>query len=310
MSRPLRVEYPGAVYHVLARGNEKRDVFWDDHDRERYLSRLAHYRSRFDFRVYAYCLMRNHVHLAIETGEIPLSRIMLALHGSYTQTFNRRHHRVGHLFQGRYKAFLVQRDRYLLALVRYIHQNPVAAGIEPRAWRYRWSSDRWYRRLDGPDWLDVEPVLALFAPQRQRAIRQYHAFMKDGGGVRYESLPGLGQVIKGETDFAIRVLRRTSEPIRNLRGVTAEQVARAISRVIGVEPEALTARGRVPDLSGERAIAAYVGREVAGIPLAKTARHFRRHESVLVRRVGRLEQRLKKDPALRETVTAVTRLLS
>ena len=107
MSRPLRVEYSGALHHVTARGNERRAVFRDDVDRETYLGLLRRYRDRFGFRVHAYCLMTNHVHLAVETLAIPLSRVMLALHGSYSQAFNRRHRRVGHLFQGRYKAFLV-----------------------------------------------------------------------------------------------------------------------------------------------------------------------------------------------------------
>jgi putative transposase len=101
MSRPPRLEFAGAVYHVIARGNEQRDVFRDDSDREFYLRRLARYQTKFRFRLYAYCLMTNHVHLALETGPVPLSRIVLALHSSYAQAFNQRHRRVGHLFQGR-----------------------------------------------------------------------------------------------------------------------------------------------------------------------------------------------------------------
>src|SRR5712692_3372356 len=112
MARPPRLEFAGAVYHVVVRGNERRAIFRDDGDRERYLSRPAHYREKFGFRLLAFCLMDNHVHLAIGTGEKPLSRIMAGLQSSYTQSFNRRHRRVGHLFQGRYKAFLVEEDRY------------------------------------------------------------------------------------------------------------------------------------------------------------------------------------------------------
>jgi REP-associated tyrosine transposase len=159
MARRLRVEYPGALYHVVARGNEQRAVFRDDADRERYLARLAHYQARFGFRVYAYCLMTNHVQLAIETREVPLSRIMLGSQGSYTQSLNRRHRRVGHLSQGRYKALLVQKDRYLLALVRYIHENPLHARMVARASDYLWFSDRSYRKGQGPPWLDVDFVL-------------------------------------------------------------------------------------------------------------------------------------------------------
>jgi len=127
MARPVRVEFPGALYHVIVRGNERKAVFRDDRDRKDYLRRLAHYGRKLEFRVLAYCLMDNHVHLAIETGKTPLSRIMACLQSSYTQYFNRRHRRVGHLFQGRYKAWLVEKDFYALALLRYIHENPVKA---------------------------------------------------------------------------------------------------------------------------------------------------------------------------------------
>jgi REP element-mobilizing transposase RayT len=109
MARPTRIEFPGALYHVTARGNERKAVFRDDGDRAEYVRRLADYRESLGFRLLAYCLMDNHIHLAVETGQAPLSRIMARLHSSYTQYFNRRHRRVGHLFQGRYKAFLVER---------------------------------------------------------------------------------------------------------------------------------------------------------------------------------------------------------
>ena len=119
MARVLRLEGEGAVYHVIVRGNERKAVFRDDEDRRAYLDRLAKYRERFGFRLLAFCLMGNHIHLAIERGPTRLSRVMLALQSSYAQRFNRRHNRVGHLFQGRYKAFLIEKDRYLLALIRY-----------------------------------------------------------------------------------------------------------------------------------------------------------------------------------------------
>jgi len=177
MSGPPRLEFSGAVYHVIARGNEQCEVFRDDSDRELYLRRLAHYQSRFRFRLYAYCLMANHVHLALEAGPVSLSRVVLALHGSYAQAFNQRHQRVGHLFQGRYKALLVPKTSYLLALVRYIHENPVKAGIvcEPRL--YRWSSDRFYRGERAPDWLDTRGLLELLGADPARAARRYREFM-------------------------------------------------------------------------------------------------------------------------------------
>lgn len=112
MPRPLRLDAAGGVYHVVARGNERKSIFRDDVDRRDYLDRLAACRDRFDFRVYAYCLMGNHVHLALERGSVSLSRIVLSLHSFHSQRFNRRHGRVGHLFQGRFRSFLVEKDTY------------------------------------------------------------------------------------------------------------------------------------------------------------------------------------------------------
>ncbi len=172
MARPLRLDVAGAVYHVTARGNERRAVFADDEDRNEYLDRVAWYRTKFGFRLLAYCLMTNHVHLAIRRGPFPLSRVMAGLHSSYTQWFNRRHRRVGHLFQGRYKSFLVQEDRYLVALVRYIHLNPVRARIVQRAADYAWSSDRFFRGTRPPQWLDVEDALPSFGPTRRSGRKQ------------------------------------------------------------------------------------------------------------------------------------------
>jgi REP element-mobilizing transposase RayT len=194
MPRPPRLEFSSALYHVTARGNERRAIFRDDRDREKYLARIAFYRERFHFQLLAYCLMTNHVHLAIRTGPSPLSRIMAGLHSSYAEWFNRRHDRSGHLFQGRYKAFVVQEERYLHSLVRYIHRNPVRARIAERACDYPWSSDRFLRRGRGPDWLDVDGLLSLLDDSRRVAVGRYVELV-DGpeAAPPYEDLPAAGR---------------------------------------------------------------------------------------------------------------------
>jgi REP-associated tyrosine transposase len=169
MVRPPRVEVPGVVYHVTARGSERRALFRDDTDRHKYLDRIARCRQRLRFEFLAYCLMTNHVHLAIRSGPEPLSRIMGQLHSTYAGWFNRRHDRVGQLFQGRYKAFLVRDDRHLHGLVRYIHRNPIQAH---RAADYPWSSDRYLRQARGPDWLDVDPLLVRIPAISDQAVRR------------------------------------------------------------------------------------------------------------------------------------------
>ena len=125
MARPLRIEYSGAYYHVTSRGNERKAIFRDDRDRERLLELLARAVKDFHLRLHGYVLMSNHYHLLVETPRGGLSRALRYLNGVYTQAFNRRHRRVGHLFQGRYKAILVDKDAYLLELSRYIHLNPL-----------------------------------------------------------------------------------------------------------------------------------------------------------------------------------------
>ena len=212
MARPLRLEAEGAVYHVIARGNERKAVFRDDRDRQEYLDRLIRCRERFGLRLLAFCLMGNHLHLAVERGPTKLSRVMLALQSAYTQWFNRRHGRVGHLFQGRYKAFLIQKDRYLLALVRYIHRNPLQAGLALRAQDYAWSSDRYYRARKPPDWLDIDRVLPLLGPTRRVATARYRRLMGDQMEENYEDVQSYAQAIKGEKAFVERVLRESGVP--------------------------------------------------------------------------------------------------
>src|SRR5713226_4665604 len=212
MARWLRIEVPGGLYHVIARGNERKAIFRGDADRTRYLDRIAHYREKFGFQFLAYCLLDNHVHLAIETGQVPLSRIMAGLQSSYTQYFNWRHDRVGHLFQGRYKAFLVEEDPYALALLRYIHENPVKAGVVERPELCVWSSDRFYRKGRGPAWLDSDRILRMLGRSRSAAVRAYRRLMREEVEEPYEDVLTWGGAVKGDEAFADRGLQRVGEP--------------------------------------------------------------------------------------------------
>ncbi len=201
MARPLRLEFPGALYHITSRGNAGQEIFLDDEDRRAFLEILAEVVERYRFRCYAYCLMGNHYHLLVETREANLSRGMRQLNGVYTQRFNRRHKRTGHLFQGRYKAILVEKDPYLLELARYIVLNPVRAGLVRYPGRWRWSS---YRATAGygepPPFLEVEWLLSQFDPDPERARRKYRRFVFQGKGVEiWGELKG--GVILGREEF-------------------------------------------------------------------------------------------------------------
>jgi putative transposase len=183
MARPLRIEYPGAIYHLTSRGNARQAIFLNDADRRLFLDMLGAVVERFNWRCHAYCLMGNHYHLLIETAEATLSRGMRELNGRYTQAFNRRHHRVGHLFQGRFKAILVERENYLLELCRYVVLNPLRAKMVTSPGRYQWSS---YRATAGqgktPPFLTKAWVLAQFGSRRAEAASRYRAFVHAGIG--------------------------------------------------------------------------------------------------------------------------------
>ena len=181
MSRPLRIEYPGAFYHLTSRGNARERIFLDDADREILLDVLASVVERLVWRIHAYCLMGNHYHLLAETPQPNLSRGMRWLNGVYTQRFNRRHERVGHVLQGRFRAILVERDSYLLELARYIVLNPVRAGLASAPGGWRWSS---YQATTGekpaPRWLSVNAILEQFGNDASAAQGHYRQFVAAG----------------------------------------------------------------------------------------------------------------------------------
>lgn len=183
MSRPLRIEFAGALYHVMARGNAQAAIYEDDDDRVAWLENLGRVCGRYDWRVWAYCLMDNHYHILVETGRPTLSRGMREVNGVYSQAFNRRHGRVGHVLQGRYKALMIDKDAYLLELSRYIVLNPVRAGLVAEVGTWTWSS---YLAVAGkalpPDWLAVPDALKLFHAEPTRARRAYIRFVADGVG--------------------------------------------------------------------------------------------------------------------------------
>jgi len=181
MSRPLRIEFAGALYHITARGNARQAIYDDDQDRHTFLEYLSKVIKRYDWLCHAYCLMDNHYHLLVETQCPTLSKGMKHLNGNYTQAYNRRHNRVGHLFQGRYKSILVEKDSYLQELSRYIVLNPVRARMVRSAKDWPWSS---YRAITGlaakPDYLTTDCILGLFGKKRAIAQQSYRQFVAEG----------------------------------------------------------------------------------------------------------------------------------
>ena len=203
MARPIRIEYEGGVYHVTARGNARQDIFADSKDYRTFLMVLAGVVERYRWIVHAYCLMNNHYHLLVETPQANLSQGMRRLNGVYTLKYNRNHNVAGHLFQGRYKAFIVEKDVYLLELSRYIALNPVRAGLvsSPEGWS--WSS---YGATAGmkphESFLHTDWLLTLFSPSKIHARTRYISFVKKGLDSENPFKKARGGPIVGRQTFA------------------------------------------------------------------------------------------------------------
>jgi REP element-mobilizing transposase RayT len=251
MARQLRLDYPGALHHVTARGNAQESIVRDDADRHRFLMLLGEEILQQQWRCFAYCLMDNHYHLLVETPEPNLSRGMRRLNGRYTQYFNRRHHRVGHVLQGRFKSIVVERESYLLELCRYIVLNPVRAGLVPTPETWPWSSyGATVGQSPSPAWLARERVVSLFETDLERAPSVYRRFVADGIGGASPWSQLTGQIFLGSPAFRERmaalvprtrlanVPRVQTDPTR----LTAAEILERVATVYKLTPRAVTAR--------------------------------------------------------------------
>ena len=205
MTRPLRLEFPGAVYHVTSRGDRMECIYRSDADRVLWLGILGDVARRFNFVVHSYCQMDNHYHLVVETADANLARGMRHLNGVYTQAFNRRYGLTGHLFQGRYHAILVQKESYLLELIRYVALNPLRAGMVAFAEDWRWSSHHFVAAgKPMPHWHNVDNLLRHFAPDSADALPAYRAFIRQGIGRASPLLQIRHQYVLGDPAFVAR----------------------------------------------------------------------------------------------------------
>jgi REP element-mobilizing transposase RayT len=280
MARPLRLEHAGAIWHVTARGNRREEIVLDDEDRQGWLDQLATTVEMYRWRLYAWVLMTNHYHLLLETPEPNLTRGMHRLNGPYAQRFNKRHGRVGHLFQGRYKAILVERESHLVELTRYVILNPVRAGMVGSAEEYPWSS---FRQMLGrqPDagWLDVERALRPFGEDTHTARQRFEAFVADAaaaGGYRpWAQLKG--QVYLGGRAFQERLEERLAvrptvpEIPRSQQALSARpplgHVLTAVAVAFETDESELRLRRRGP----ARKAFALLSRRMASAPLREVA---------------------------------------
>lgn len=280
MARPLRLEFPGALYHVISRGNERAPIFVDDFDRSDFLNLLGSVVLKEALRLHSYCLVGNHYHLLIETPAGHISRGMHYLNARYAQRFNRRHKRCGHLFEGRFKAIIVQRQLHLLELHRYIVLNPVRAGLVLRAEDWRWSS---YRATSGrapaPPWLQIDWTLSQFGQTAAEGRRAFVEFVEAGVEQSPATGPVRNQVFMGGDDFLARMRNRIDEKPRDTEIPLTQRtpnapelidIERAVSAVWGLTIPELRRRRA----GGARVAAIYLARKLTYLPAREIAEAF------------------------------------
>lgn len=306
MARAPRIEYPGALYHVITRGNQQQRIFVDDNDQKRYLALLIALKKAYAFRPYAYVLMRNHVHLLLETGKIPLSRIMQRLTGAYTQYFNRRHGLTGHLFQGRYKAILCHKDSYLLELTRYLHLNPVRAKAVQDPAQYPWSSYRTYLgKEEKAEEMEVREVLSHFGKDAGEARRQYRKFVLDGIGAGhqaeyYEAAEGR---ILGDAEFVEAVKAKSREKERAKLKVRPQEFLARVCKALGKKPEEVVGASKERERVRLRQLLCYVGRTQTDLQVKTLASLLKVDPTCVSRCVAVVEEQLGKDRGLKSAIS-------
>ncbi len=305
MGRKPRIHEPGAVYHVIMRGNARQNVFADDRDRRRLYEIIAASQDRYRHRILAFCLMSNHIHLTILVADIPLSRIMQCISQRYTQWHNSRYRQTGHLFQGRYKAILVDADAFLLELTAYIHLNPVRAGITATAEAYPWSSHGAYLGKETIAWLDPEPVLSLFSSSADTARDLFSRFVAgkadEGRRPEFHGEKNLDSRLLGDTVFAETILIRQDAPRE--RKPDMDTIIEAVKRLCGVDEERLCAQGQEHMASEARGLAAWATLELGSGKLAELALRVHRNPSTLSCAAKRMESRRRNAPDIAEKIS-------
>ncbi len=313
MARPLRLESAGALWHVTSRGNERRAIVRDDRDRERFLGILAEAIGDTGWRLFAYVLLDNHYHLLLETPEPNLSIGMRQLNGRYGQWFNRRHDRVGHVFQGRFGGIRIEREAHLLEVSRYVVLNPVRAGVTAAPAGYRWSSFCATAGLrPAPPWLRTDLVLDLFGVGPEAARRRYVEFVADGAE-RASPWQGLvQQVFLGSETFVRATLgdvaadREVPKVQRDGPRPTLEQLLAAVAQVSGQPPQAFCRRRAGP----ERVLLAYLGRHHCALRLRLLGAALDVDIGYVSRLAAQGQARLAADPAFADAVARVRHRLA
>ena len=313
MARKPRIHFPGAFYHVIARGNQKQTIFLDEGDFSTYIAYLSEYKSKYNFHLYAYALMNNHIHLLIEVAGTPLSKIMQVLQFRYTRYFNKRYGKIGHLFQGRYRAILCERESYLMELVRYIHLNPVRAKVVDDPEMYPWTGHLAYLGKLKNDLIDEDLVLSQFSTNKALAREEYNRFilrsLDSGHQDKYYKVKS--QRYLGEDDFIERTERKNenfeSESI--IYDIPIDEIVLEVSNTAGITEDKLYSLTRARRGAYGRSLVAYLARKVSGCLVKDIAEHFRREPVTISQAIIKLENLIQKDKKIGKMVKYMERNL-
>lgn len=318
MARPLRIEYEGALYHITSRGNERNPIYRDEEDYGRFLEILSELPRRYGVIIHGYVLMVNHYHLLVETPRGNITKAMHYLNTTYTGYFNKRYRRVGHLFQGRYKGFLIEKERYLLSVSRYVHLNPVRAGIIQRPEEYKWSSYREYiGKAKKKGWLTCDWILGQYSREGVKARRLYKAFTEEGLTLKENPFSALrAGLILGDEAFMEKIRekikiekhREIPESRRLAKAITYEDVLTVVARVLKVSEQRIKEAGRRDNTA--RKISFYLLRRYTDKRNEEIARYFGIGYTAVSQAVSRLKKEMAEDKRLKKTVESLEEKLS
>ena len=294
MARKPRIHFPGALYHVMLRGNGGQDIFLSDSDRYRLFLLIQEGVHRFGNRIHAFCFMDNHIHLAIQVADVPLSKIIQNISFRYTRWMNHKSRKTGHLFQGRYKALLVEQDSYLLELVRYIHLNPVRAGLVKQLENYQWSGHNCYLGKENLTWLTTDWVLGQFGEEITTARHNYAKFIKEGIGVDSDNKFHHGSKkdgrIIGDDLFLEKILNRKDLPTEK---PDFNEIEETVCREFSLSRSELLKKGTRHRPAQARALIGLVVTQLEISTLTEMAYYFHRDISTLSTGIKRLTIKIK-----------------
>jgi len=312
MSRKPRIYFPGALYHVIARGNRGEKIFRSKEDYQLYLNFLNEYKNRYGFALYAYTLMPNHTHLLVEVNEVPLSRIMQNLQFRYTRNFNIKYNNYGHLFQGRYKAILCEKESYLLELSAYIHLNPIRAALVKDPISYQWSSYRLYVRDEKDNLVEKDFLLAQFSGKKKVAAKQYECFVKarTGQGHREDFYELKDQRFLGHDTFVEDLHRRFNEELSFFYNISIDEIVSEISSVLSIPTDLFYSPTRNRQGALGRSIVGHLGRKLGGHQIKAIADHFNRDPVAISQGIKRLENKVNEGKGLAKIIMSIEKSLT